>query len=206
MTTISNRPVNIAAPKPINVTAKPATPAPQVNATTVAPLPVDTTGVFSYAPDTAKTAVVMGLNLGRLATMPVIGQIISASVKSGFALSNILWTAVPSAFRNVKAVAGHKESAGRGAANVATETAFQIGKGIVSGVAVQAVSVALGPVLGLITIPAAILPFVGIATSLGTMWLAYKGMNALIKKTHIDQKMADGITNVLGGDLKPATK
>jgi hypothetical protein len=161
---------------------------------------------FGYAPNTAKTAVILGLNVGKLATMPVIGNIIAASVKSGVGLSNILWTAVPSAFRNVSAVAKHTESAGRGAANVATETAFTIVKGILSGIAVQAVSVATGPLLGLITIPAAILPFVGIGLSLGTMWLAYKGMNAFIKHSHIDQKMADGITNVLGGDLKPATK
>jgi len=188
VTTISNRPINIVPAKNVAAATK----------------PVVTTGIFGYAPNTAKTAVILGMNVGRLATMPVIGTIITTSIKSGVGLSNILWTAVPSAFRNVKAVASHKESAGRGAANVTTETVFQIGKGIVSGVAVQAVSVATGPLLGLITIPAAILPFVGIGLSLGTMWLAYKGMNTLIKHTHMDQKLADGITNVLGGDLKPA--
>ncbi|MDB5097267.1 MAG: hypothetical protein JWM80_1688 [Cyanobacteria bacterium RYN_339] len=200
MTTISNRPINIS---PIKTVAAPTQPAPQTTAA-VAPLPVNTDGIFGLAPNTAKTAVVLGLNLGRLSTMPVIGQIIASSVKSGFGLSNILWTAVPSAFRNVTAVAKHSESAGRGAANVGTEVAFSIGKGIVSGVAVQAVSVAMGPILGLITIPAAILPFVGIAIGLGSMMLAYKVMNTVIKHTKIDQKMANGITNLLGGDLKPA--
>jgi hypothetical protein len=202
MTAISNRPINI---KPVVTPVAPAANAPKPVATAApAPLPVNTEGVFGAAPNTAIDAVLWGFNLGKIATIPVIGTIITTSIKSGFGLQNLAWFVVPGAIRNVQAVAGGKESVGRAVGNVATETTFGVVKGIISGVAVQAVSVAVAPLLGLITIPAAILPFAGIAIGLGTMFLAYQVMNRVVKATGMDQKMADGITNLLGGDLKPA--
>lgn len=199
-TTISNNRLNVVA-KPVAASTKPT-----VNAATAAPAPlsVNTDGLANlgayFAPGTATKAVVNGMNVGRLATMPVIGGIIGAAVKDGLSLSNLAWFVVPEAYRNVKAVSAHKESVGRAGANVATSAIFGIGKGIVSGAFVQTMSVATAPLLGLI--PASILPFAGIAISLGGMFIAYKGMNFLVKHTGIDQKVANGLTKVFGGDLK----
>lgn len=155
--------------------------------------------------DVLRTGAAVGQAAGRVAfTPPVIVDIFKSSLKSGFSLTNIAWFVVPSAFRNVRDVMGDKISAGRAAANVATEATFGIGKGIISGTVVQSLSIATGPLLGLLPISPAILPFVGMGIGLAGMVGTFWGLNKLIKKSGVDQKMADGLTNIFGGD-KPGT-
>lgn len=206
MTTISaNRPLPIAAANtaPASQAAKPSANTSVVQDTAAPqPLAVNTDGPLGLgaymAPGTATSVIVNGMQ--RLGTMPVIGNIIGASIKDGMSLSNLAWQVVPETYRNVKAVAAHKESAGRGAANVTTSAVVGIGKGIVAGAFVQILSVAAGPALGFL--PVAWLPFAGIAMGLGGMMVAYKGLDLLVKKTGLDQKMANALTKIFGGDLK----
>lgn len=151
--------------------------------------------------DVLRTGAAVGQAAGRVAfTPPVIVDIFKSSIKSGFSLSNIAWFVVPSAIRNVRDVMSDKISGGRAAANVATEATFGIGKGIVAGTVVQSLSIATGPLLGLLPISPAILPFVGMGIGLAGMVGTFWGLNKLIKKSGVDQKMADSLTNVLGGD------
>jgi hypothetical protein len=105
----------------------------------------------------------------------------------------------PSIFRNARDVASHKESVGRGAANVVTESSINIGKGIAAGVAVQALQIAAGPALGLL--PVAALPFAGIALGIGGLIGTYWLLGKLVKKTGVDTKMSNGLTKLFGGDL-----
>jgi hypothetical protein len=155
--------------------------------------------------DVLRTGAAVGQAAGRIAfTPPVIVDIVKSSIRSGFSLSNIAWFVVPSTIRNVRDVMSDKISSGRAAANVATEASFGIGKGIVAGAVVQSLSIATGPLIGLLPISPAILPFVGIKIKLAGMVGTFWGLNRLIKKTGVDQKMADGLTNLFGGD-KPGT-
>ena len=193
---VANRPV--AAVK-----AKAAAAAPVAEAK---PTPVSNAALpLMNTVDIVRTGAAVGQAAGRVVfTPPVIVDIFKSSIKSGFSLTNIAWFVVPSAIRNARDVMSDKISGGRAAANVTTEASLGIGKGIIAGTVVQSLSIATGPLLGLLPISPAILPFVGmgigIAGLVGTFW----GLNKLIKKTGVDQKMADGITNMLGGD-KPGT-
>ena len=183
---------------------KPATPAPATTTTDATKLGSAST----YTPSLNNTIDVVGTavnvaNGARFAfTPPVIFDIVKSSIKSGISVSNIAWFVIPSAIRNVRDVFSHKISAGRAGANVATEATIGIGKGIVSGVVVQSLSIATGPIMGLLPISPAILPFVGIGVALAGMVGTYWVLNKVVKKTGIDQKMSDGLTKVFGGDLQ----
>jgi hypothetical protein len=155
--------------------------------------------------DVVRTGAAVGQAAGKVAfTPPVIVDIFKSSIRSGFSLTNIAWFVVPSAIRNVRDVASDKISTARAGANVTTEATFGIGRGIMAGAMVQCLSIATGPLMGLLPISPAILPFVGIGIGLvgliGTQYV----MGKLIKKSGIDQKMADALTNLFGGD-KPGT-
>ena len=123
-------------------------------------------------------------------------------IQGSFGLANLAWMIGPSIFRNARDVASHKESVGRGAANVIAEGGINITKGIAAGVAVQALQIAAGPALGLL--PVAALPFASIALGIGGLVGAYWGLGKLVKATGVDKKISDGLTKLFGGDLKPA--
>ena len=134
-------------------------------------------------------------------TPPVIVDIIWQSMKSGVGLVNLVWMVGPSAFRNVRDLTNGKISVGRGAANIITDAGVNIGKGVVAGAAVQALQIAVGPALGLL--PAAVLPFAGIAVGIGGLVGTYWLLGKLVKKTGVDTKLSNGLTKLFGGD-KPA--
>jgi hypothetical protein len=185
----------IAAPK-VQAAADPATKLSPVAA--MQPSLINTI-------DVVRTGAAVGQAAGKVAfTPPVIVDIFKSSIRSGFSLTNIAWFVVPSAIRNVRDVASDKISTARAGANVTTEATFGIGRGIMAGAMVQCLSIATGPLMGLLPISPAILPFVGIGIGLvgliGTQYV----MGKLIKKSGIDQKMADALTNLFGGD-KPGT-
>lgn len=204
MTTIANRPlVTAKAQAPV---ARPAAPAPAPAQTKPAftnSMPVVAQPAGMVWPTFTKVVQFVGQAGGRF-TPPVIVDIFKSSVKSGFGLQNILWTAVPSAFRNVRDAMNGKESYGRAAANVTTETGFGIAKGIVSGVVVQAASIAAGPLLGLLPANPMVMMGASLAISLGGLMGSYWVMNKVIKKTGVDKAVADKLTNVFGGDKAPA--
>lgn len=178
---VASKPVVKAAAKPVVVAkaAAPVAPAAPVKAQAI-PLPPLSTW-----------------------TPPVIVDIIWQGFKGGFGLANLAWMVGPSIFRNARDVVSHKESVGRGAANVVTESSINIGKGIAAGVAVQALQIAAGPLLGLI--PAAALPFAGIALGLGGLVGSYWLLGKVVKATGLDTAMSNGLTKLFGGDLKPQT-
>lgn len=192
---------SVTAARPIAV-AKPAAAEPGTKLSPVAALQPSLMNTV----DVVRTGAAVGQAAGRVAfTPPVIVDIFKSSVKSGFSLTNLAWFIVPSAIRNVRDVASDKISGGRAAANVTTEATMGIAKGIMAGTVTQSLSIATGPLMGLLPISPAILPFVGIGVGLvglvGTYWV----MNKVIKKTGIDQKMADGLTKLLGGDKAGTT-
>lgn len=196
--TVSNR--------PLVATARAA--APVVKAKQAAPAPNQGVSALKVAQDTLAPGnlVVLGraAQAGSLAfTPPLIVDIVKSSVRSVLTPMNVAWFAVPAAINNVRDLMNGKISAGRAAGNVTTTTTLGLAKNAAAFVGVQSLSVAIGPVLGSLPISATLLPFVGIGVSLaglvGTYWLA----NKLIKKTGLDTKMSDAITNLLGGD-KPA--
>lgn len=197
MTTVSaNRPITIA-PRP-QTPAQPARPVTTIQAAVVAPPAVKTNSIWQFPGMAGVDTLLKGLNIGK--TPPVIVDVITSSIKNSISLSNLAWQVIPSAIRNVRDVASHKISAGRAGANVATETVFGIGKGIGSAIAVQSLSIAIGPLMGFI--PVAVLPYAGIGIALGGLVASYWVMNKVIKATKIDQKMADGLTKLFGGDMK----
>lgn len=155
--------------------------------------------IGEIAPSTAIDIV--GTALG-MRTPPLIVDIFKDSLRSGFRMTNVAWFVVPSAFRNIRDIAKDKISVARGVANVASDTTIGIGKGIVAGVAVQSLSVAVGPLLG--ALPAAVLPFAGIGIGLVGMAATYFVLNKVIRGTGIDKKLSDGLTKLFGGDKAPA--
>ncbi|MNS32200.1 hypothetical protein D3C72_642780 [compost metagenome] len=134
-------------------------------------------------------------------TPPVIVDILWQSIKGGVGLLNLVWMVGPSAFRNVRDLTNGKISVGRGAANITTDAAVGITKGILVGAAVQALQIAVAPLLGLI--PAAALPFAGIAVGIGGLIGTYWVLGKVVKATGLDKKLSDGLTKLFGGD-KPA--
>jgi hypothetical protein len=183
---VNNRP--LVASKP--VVAKAAVqPAAKPAVATKAAAPVATTQAIPLPPLSTWTP-------------PVIVDIIWQGFKGGFGLANLAWMVGPSIFRNARDIVSHKESVGRGAANVVTESTINITKGIAAGVAVQALQIAAGPLLGLL--PAAALPFAGIVMGLGGLVGAYWGLGKLVKATGLDTKMSNGLTKLFGGDMTPA--
>ena len=209
MTTIAPRAINVTAPAATTDTTKKPEVKKPVAANTAAPstapepLKVNVNGFFGEGAYIAPQGVMDAFGFAtKLGTMPVIGRIISASVRGAMSWSNVLQSGGAEAFRNIRAVAAHKESAARAGGNVVTATAVSIGKGIIAGAAVQCISVAAAPFLGLI--PAAYLTFASIGISLGGMMLSYKLLDIAVKKTGIAQTMADKLTNIFGGDLKKA--
>jgi hypothetical protein len=155
--------------------------------------------------DVVRTGAAVGQAAGKVAfTPPVIVDIFKSSIRSGLSLTNIAWFVVPSAIRNVRDVASDKISTARAGANVATEATFGIGRGIVAGAMVQCLSIATGPLMGLLPISPAILPFVGIGVGLAGLVGTHYVLGKIITKTGIDQKMADALTHLFGGD-KPGT-
>lgn len=199
MTTIANRPLATTTVKPQAPVVRPAAPVAAAKPSFSNSLPVVAQPVGMVWP--VFTKVVERISqVGAAWTPPVIVDIFKSSVKSGFGLQNILWTAVPSAFRNVRDAMNGKESYGRAAANVTTETSFAIVKGIVAGVVVQSASIAAGPLLGLLPANPMIMMGASIAISLGGLIGSFWVMNKIIKKSGIDQKMADSLTGVFGGD------
>lgn len=157
--------------------------------------------LLQVAPNTVIGAVTTGVNVGRMAfTPPVIFDVVKNAFKSGIGLVNLAWFIIPSAIRNVRDVVSDKISWSRGGANVITEAGLGVTKGIAAGVVVQSLSIATGPLLGLLPLSPALLPFVGIGLSMAGMFGTYWVFNKLVKKTGIDQKIADGLTKLLGGD------
>lgn len=192
---VANRPQTTVANKP--VVAAPVAAKPVADAATA----VNTNRISQFPGMAGVETLLKGwAQFGR--TTPVFFDIVTSSIKSSISVSNLAWQVIPSAIGNVRNVASGKISAGRAGANVATETTFGIAKGIGSAIAVQSLSIAIGPALGLV--PVAILPYAGIAVALGGLVLSYFVMNKLIKATGIDQKMADGLTKLFGGDKAPA--
>jgi len=205
MTTIANRPlVSIKAQAPV---AKPAVnaaaPVAQTPPAFTNTMPVVAQPVGMIWP--IFTKVVQHISqAGTRFTPPVIVDVVKSSVKSGFGLQNLAWTAVPSAFRNVKDAMKGKQSYGRAAANVTTETGFGVVKGIVAGIVVQSASIAAGPLLGLLPANPMVMMGASIAISIGGLILSNMAMNRLLKKTGIEQTVSNKLTEVFGGDKAPA--
>lgn len=201
----------IAANRPI-VSAKAQTPVKTV----AAPAPVATDAAkFSNSLPTVAQPIGVALPMwqrvtqllsqaGAMWTPPVIVDIFKSSVKSGFGLQNLAWTVIPSAIRNARDVFSAKISTGRGVGNVAAETVLGVGKGIAAGVVVQSASIAIGPLLGLLPANPMLMMGASLVVSLGGLIGTYWALNKVIKKTGVDQKIADGVTNMLGGDKAPA--
>ncbi|MFN3428409.1 MAG: hypothetical protein ACK46X_00495 [Candidatus Sericytochromatia bacterium] len=192
---VNNRPlVTVASPK-----ASLAQPAVARAAVMPAAKPAVATKPAIVAP--AKAAAAPASISPAVFTPPVIVDILWQSFKGGFGLLNLVWMVGPSAFRNVRDLTNGKISVGRGAANITTDATIGIGKGILAGAAVQALQIAAGPLLGLI--PAAALPFAGIAIGIGGLIGTYWGLGKLVKATGLDTAMSNGLTKLFGGD-KPA--
>lgn len=202
MTTVAtNRPLAAAAkaPAPIQVAAPVAAPAPATSGFKLADWWVNRNAL-----DVVRTGAAVGQAAGRIAvTPPVIVDIAKGSLRSAVSLTNMAWQIIPSAISNVRSVFAGRISAGRGAANIATDTTLGIAKGISSGILVQSLSVATGPLIGLLPLSPTLLPFVGMAVGLLGLGASYLLMNKLIKSTHVDAKLSNALTTLFGGD-KPA--
>ncbi|MEB3196641.1 MAG: hypothetical protein VKP62_05495 [Candidatus Sericytochromatia bacterium] len=206
-TAVANRPLvsakPVAAPAALPAGDKPV--AAPAAAPTLSPVAANTPSLMNGL-DIIRTSAAVGQAAGRVAfTPPVIVDIFKSSIRSGFSLTNIAWFVVPSAIRNGRDVASDKISVGRAAANVSTEATMGIGKGIMAGTVVQSLSIATGPLMGLLPISPAILPFVSIGVGLVGMVGTYWVMNKVVKATGIDQKMADTLTRWFGGDKAGTT-
>lgn len=196
MTTIANRPLAIAQP----AAALTATKAASAN---TAATPALATSDFNPSLQAGIDTVGRVLSGGRF-TPPVIFDIAKSSVLSAFRPMAILQTAGFSAFRNIKNLVQGKISVARAGGNLITETGVGVVKGVGQGIVAQSVAVAMAPVLGMLPISAAVLPFVsigiGIAALIGTNWV----MNKAIRASGIDQKISNKLTEMFGGD-KPGT-
>lgn len=203
MTTIAaNRPIvaKAAAQAPAPKPAAPAASAtPQVTQT----MPTVLQPVGVAVPTFQRVVQLIG-SVGASWTPPVLVDIFKSSVRSGFGLQNLAWQVIPSAIRNARDVFSNKVSVGRGVGNVASETVLGVGKGIAAGVVVQSASIAIGPLLGLLPANPMFLMGASLVVSLGGLVATYWALNKVIKKTGVDQKIADGVTNLLGGDKAPA--
>jgi hypothetical protein len=218
MTTIANRPLatvkaqaplakpaaNAAAPvalsKPALTNTMPVAPTKPAFTNT---MPVALQPVGMVVP--IFTKVFQHLSQGGIRfTPPVIVDVIKSSVRSGFGLQNLAWTAVPSAFRNVKDAFQGKQSAARAAANVTTETGFGVVRGIVAGIVVQSASIAAGPLLGLLPANPMLMMGASIAISIGGMIGTNMLVNNYLKKSGIQQAVSDKLTELFGGDKPPA--
>ena len=191
-----------------------ATAAPKVVAAkpAVEPAPSSNVSALKVAHDTlapggltvVKTAATAVGQAGAMGfTPPLIFDLIKSGIRSSLSVTNVAWHAVPSAFRNVRDAINGKVSAGRAAANVATDTTLGLAKNAGAFAGVQALTVAIGPVLGMLPISPAILPFVSIGVALGGLVGTYWVMNKVINKLGLHEKMSNGLTKLFGGD-KPA--
>lgn len=202
MTTIANRPLaTVKAQAPIKTVAAPAPTSAKPAVSQSMPTVLQPVGV---ALPTFQRVIQIFSQAGTMFTPPVIVDIFKSSVKSGFGLQNLAWQVIPSAIRNARDVFSDKISVARGVGNVSSETVLGVAKGIAAGVVVQSASIAIGPLLGLLPANPMLLMGAGLVVSLGGLVATYWGLNKLIKKTGLDQKIADGVTNLIGGDKAPA--
>lgn len=195
LTAINNRPLVTAAPK-AKTAAQPAA-APKGDSTLVK----GARAVGQVAPSAAIGTVSTAFAVRAAFTPPLIVDIVKQSIQNGVGLMNLAWFVVPSAIRNVRDVTNDKISLGRGAANVITDTGLGVAKGIGAGIAVQSLQVIAGPLLGFV--PAAMLPFAGLALGIGGLIGAYWVLGKVEKATGIGTKISNGLTKLFGGD-KPA--
>lgn len=200
MTTIANRPIaTVKAQAPVRPAPAPVAAKPAVSQS----MPTVLQPVGVAIPTFQRVVQLIG-SVGASFTPPVIVDIFKSSVRSGFGLQNLAWQVVPAAIRNARDVFSDKISVGRGVGNVTSETVLGVAKGIGAGVVVQSASIAIGPLLGLLPANPMLMMGVSLAVSLGGLVATYWGLNKVIKKTGVDQKIADGVTNLLGGDKAPA--
>lgn len=175
-----------------SIQARPLVVAPKATAAKPAP-------AANQAPVASKPAVATAPV--KTQTTPLILDLIVSGVKGALAPLQLLWSAVPSAIRNVRDITNGKISVGRGAANIITDTGVGVGQAALAGTTVQAASIIAGPLL--VYVPAAMLPFAGIAIGIGTLIGTYALSNFILKKTGAKEKLANGLTKLFGGD-KPA--
>lgn len=190
---------NPVAATPLNgkTTVTPAAPASQDQGAAPKPLPVN---AHVSAPQTFGDV----FRASRAATAPAMGTLLPSALRSGASWTNVLWTGASSLFSNAVAWADDRQSGARVAGNIVTDVTFSVGKGIVSSFAVQGTLGLLAPALGALPAPLGLVTgvVVGFATAMGV----FAGLDAVLKRIGIGQKMADGLTQVFGGDLKPGLR
>lgn len=158
-----------------------------------APAPVRTTAAAPAVQEGAKPAF----------TPPLIWDLVLAGGRMALAPVQAMWSFVPSTIRNARDVTNGHISVARGAGNVVSDGTIGLTKFAVAGASVQALQVIVAPWLGVVP-PNLMLP-VSLLVGVGGLIGSYMVTGKLVKWTGVDKKLANGVTNLLGGD-KPAAE